>query len=145
MDNFTDSGSWDNSASSNGFDISCEGITNHWLYFIFTGYLVPLISPKMRRYLSETINSCKNNEIAGKIVTLTEFGFDKIQSIENNHEMKNFIRRICIEKNYQYDEEIIDHAAWLFSGDNDERHQSLKQTWTALHDTLDKLQGLPRP
>ena len=89
MDNSTD-GSWDN------LDISCEEITNHWLYFIFSGYLVPLISPKIRGYFHEFINSCKNNEITGKIVTLTEFGFEKIQDIESNHEMKNFIRRICI-------------------------------------------------
>ena len=96
MDNFTDSGSWSESI------ISCEGITNHWLYFIFSGYLLPLISPKVRRFVNEQINSLRNNEITGKIVTLTEFGFDKIQDIQKNGEMKNFIRRICIEKKYEY-------------------------------------------
>ena len=110
MNNFTD-GSWDN------LDISCEEITNHWLYFIFSGYLVPLISPKIRGYFHEFINSCKNNEITGKIVTLTEFGFEKIQDIENNQELKNFIRRFCV----------------------------INQTWKKLNDTLDKLKDLSRP
>ena len=93
MENFTDAGSL-----SDNFDISCDEITNHWLYFIFTGYLVPLISPKLRRYCKETLNSCRNNEVTGKIVTLTEFGFEKIQDIENNREMKDFIRRLCDKK-----------------------------------------------
>ena len=138
-DNFTDN-SW-----SPSLDISCDNITNHWLYFIFSGYLLPLISPKMRRYCKEVINSLRNNEITGKVVTLTEFGFDKIQDIQNNHEMKNFIRRICIEKNYKYDEETIDHVSWLFSGDNDDHHQSIKQTWKTLEKTLGNIKDMPRP
>ena len=136
MDNFTDS-SW------TGLD--CEDITNHWLYFIFSGYLLPLISPKLRRYCKEKINSCKNSEIGGKVVTLTEFGFDKIQDIQNNHEMKNFIRRLCIEKNYKYDEEMINHVAWLFSGDSDETHESLMQTWKTLNRMLEEPKKMPRP
>ena len=139
MDNFTDLGSWSEST------ISCEGITNHWLYFIVSGYLLPLISPKVRRFFNEQINSLRNNEITGKVVTLTEFGFDKIQDIQNNHEMKNFIRRICIEKNYKYDEETIEHVSWLFSGDNDDKHQSIKQTWKTLEKTLVNLKDMPRP
>ena len=135
MENFTGSDSWSD-------DLSCEQITNHWLYFIFSGYLLPLISPKLRRYFHEVINSCKNNEITGKVVTLTEFGFEKIQDIQNNHEMSNFIRRVCIDKNIEYDEELINHVSWLFSGDNDEQHQSLKQTWKRLNETLDNLDSL---
>ena len=138
MNNFTDD-SWDGSI------ISCEEITNHWLYFIFSGYLFPLISPKFRRYLSELINNCKNNEISGKVVTLTEFGFEKIQDIQNNKEMKNFIRRICIDKKYEYDEDTIEHISWLFSGDNDDTHQKLKQTWKTLQETLQNLKNIPRP
>ena len=145
MDNFT--GSYSDSDSGSGSwndDFSCEQITNHWLYFIFTGYLVPLISPKFRRYLHEFINSCKNNEITGKVVTLTEFGFDKVQDIQNNHEMSNFIRRLCIEKNLQYNEELINHISWLFSGDSNERHESIKQTWTRLNETLDDIKNVNR-
>ena len=138
MNNFTDN-SWDDHSWDGDLDISCENITNHWLYFIFSGYLLPLISPKMRRYLNEVYNSLKNNEITGKIVTLTEFGFDKIQDIQNNHEMKNFIRRICIEKNIEYNDETIERVSWLFSGDNNETHQSIQQTWKKLNITLDNL------
>ena len=134
MNNFTDTGSFSDEST-----VSCEEITNHWLYFIFTGYLVPLISPKLRRYCKETLNSCRNNEVTGKIVTLTEFGFDKIQDIQDNDEMKNFIQRMCIEKKIEYNEETIDHVAWLFSGDNDEKHQSIKQTWKRLEETLNGL------
>ncbi len=130
MSNITGSESWD------GFDVSCEDVTNHWLYFIFSGYLLPLISPKMRRYFKEVYNSCRHNEVTGKIVTLSEFGFDKIQEIQNNNEMKNFIRRICIDKKIEYDEETIDNVAWLFSGDNDEKHKSIKQTWSRLEETI---------
>ena len=107
MNNFTDN-SWD------GFNISCENLTNHWLYFIFSGYLLPLISPKMRRYFYEVYNNCKHNKITGKIVTLTEFGFDKIQDIQNNNEMKDFIQRLCQEKNIEYNDEIIENITESF-------------------------------
>ena len=137
MENFTDTGSL-----SDNFNISCDEITNHWLYFIFTGYLAPLISPRLRRYFKETLNGCKNNEVTGKIVTLTEFGFEKIQDIQNNDEMKNFIRRMCIDKKIEYNEETIEHVSWLFSGDNDDKHQSIKQTWKRLEETLENFQDI---
>ena len=130
MENITESGSWSEDI------VSCEDITNHWLYFIFSGYLVPLISPKLRDYFRETYNTCKNGEVTGRFVTLTEFGFEKIQDIQNNNEMKNYIRRICIEKEIDYNEELIDNMSWLFSGDNDDNHQSIKQTWKRLNETL---------
>ena len=132
MENITESGSWEEV-------FSCEEITNHWLYFIFSGYLIPLISPRLRNYFREHYNTCKNGEVTGKFVTLTEFGFDKIQEIQTNNEMKNFIRRMCIDKKIDYNEESIDHISWLFSGDDDDKHQSLKQTWKRLNETLDKL------
>ena len=138
MENITESGSWSEDI------VSCEDITNHWLYFIFSGYLVPLISPKLRDYFRETYNTCKGGEVTGRFVTLTEFGFEKIQDIQNNNEMKNYIRRICIEKNIEYDEELIDNTAWLFSGDNDEQHQSLKQTWKRLNETIDNFKELSK-
>ena len=122
--------------------ISCEDLTNHWLYFVFSGYLLPLVSPRLRNYFKELYNSCKHGEVSGKFVTLTEFGFEKIQNIENNDEMKNYIRRICIEKKIEYDEELIDKTAWLFSGDNDEKHQSIKQTWKRLNETIENFKKL---
>ena len=100
-----DSGSWiwddynnDTILNTTNIDFNnniCENVTNHWLYFVFTGYLLPLVSPRVRDWLSETINSIKNSEVGGKVVTLTEYGFDKIQDIENDSEMKEFIKRIC--------------------------------------------------
>ena len=39
--------------------------------------------------------------------------------------------------NKPYDEETIEHVSWLFSGDNDEQHQSIKQTWKRLNETVD--------
>jgi len=134
--NFTDSSSSYSYSNDLVDDNLCESVTNHWLYFIFTGYLLPMISPRVRNFTKEFVNGLKNNEIAGKVVTLTEFGFEKIQSIENNHEMKNFVRRVCIEKKIEYDEETIDKVAWLFSGDNDETHESITQTWAKLNKVL---------
>lgn len=121
-------------------DNLCENITNHWLYFIFTGYLLPIISPKVRNYFKELINSLKNNEISGKVVTLTEFGFQKIQDIENNQEMKNFIIRLCIERNIEFDDDTIQKISWLFSGDSNEYHESISQTWKKLNNILNNLE-----
>ena len=73
----------------------CENVTNHWLYFVFTGYLLPLVSPRVRDWIKETVNSLKSNKVTGQLVTLTEFGFNKIQDIQSDEEMKEFIKRIC--------------------------------------------------
>ena len=117
-----DSGSWiwddyDNSTLDN--NNICENVTNHWLYFIFSGYLLPLISPRVRDWFRESVNSLKNSSVGGQIVTLTEYGFQKIQDIENNDEMKEYIRRLVKEKNPSlfYSEESLEKLAILFSGD----------------------------
>jgi len=136
MENITESNSWSEEV------LSCEEITNHWLYFIFSGYLIPLVSPRLRNYFREVYNTCKHGEVTGKFVTLTEFGFEKIQDIQDNNEMNNYIRRIYIEKKIEYDEELINHTSWLFSGDNDEKHQSIKQTWKRLNETLDNFKEI---
>ena len=96
----------------------CEEVTNHWLYFIFSGYLLPLISPRVRDWLKETLNSIKNNSVTGKLVTLTEYGFDKIQDIEDNDEMKEFIKRICKSRRpgLLIQEKMFDKLAEEFSG-----------------------------
>ena len=87
-------------------------------------------------YLKELLNGFKNSNIGGKFVTLTEFGFDKIQSIENNTEMKEFIIRICDEKKIKYDDETIEKISWLFSGEKDDKHVSIQQTWKKLNKML---------
>jgi len=96
----------------------CEEITNHWLYFIFSGYLLPLVSPRVRDWFKETINSIKNNKVGGQIVTLTEYGFDKIQDIENDNEMKEFIKRMVKSRRpgLVIQEKMYDKLAEEFSG-----------------------------
>lgn len=118
-------------------DNICENITNHWLYFVFSGYVLPLISPRIRDWLKETLNSLKNNKIGGEIVTLTEFGFQKIQDIENNDEMKEYIRRIVKQKNPSlfYSEESLEKLAILFSGD--EKKNGLAQSWKKLNKIIE--------
>ena len=115
----------------------CENVTNHWLYLVFSGYILPLISPRVRDWFYETINSLRNNKITGKIVTLTEFGFQKIQDIENNDEMKEYIRRILKQKNPSlfYSEESLEKIAILFSGD--EKKNGLAQSWKRLNKIID--------
>ena len=136
-----DSGSWiwddyDNITLSNETDFNnvCEDITNHWLYFIFSGYLLPIISPRVRDWLSETYNSLKDNKIGGHIVTLTEYGFDKIQDIEDDKEMKEFVNRICKEKNPHllYSDTSIEKMVKLFSG------KGGNQSWRSLMKIIKK-------
>ena len=133
MDNLTydfSSDSWVQGSSD-----LCEEVTNHWLYFIFAGYVLPLISPRVRDWFKETLNSLKNNEITGQIVTLTEYGFDKIQDIENNNEMKNYIKRLCKSKNpdIYYSDESIEKMAWLFSGESNNGQEGIQQSWKKLN------------
>jgi hypothetical protein len=96
----------------------CENVTNHWLYFIFTGYLLPLVSPRVRDWMKETVNSLKNNKVTGQLVTLTEFGFNKIQDIQSDEEMKEFIKRICKSRRpgLLIQEKMYDKLAEEFSG-----------------------------
>ena len=96
----------------------CENVTNHWLYFVFTGYLLPIVSPRVRDWFKETINSLRNNKLTGEIVTLTEYGFNKIQDIEDNKEMKNFIKRLCKSRRpgLLIQDKMYDKIAEEFSG-----------------------------
>jgi len=132
-----DSGSWiwneyTNQTNTDHYNI-CNDVTNHWLYFIFSGYLLPLISPRVRDWLKETLNSLKDSNVGGHIVTLTEFGFNKIQDIENNDEMKTYIKRLIQQKNPSlfYSEESLEKIALLFSGD--EKKDGISQSWKKLN------------
>ena len=132
-------GSWiweDNSTNVNN-NIFCDDLTNHWLYFVFSGYVLPLISPRVRDWLKETLNSIKNKEVSGIFVTLTEFGFQKIQDIENNDEMKEYIKRLVKEKNPSvfYSEESLEKLTLLFSGD--ETKKGLAQSWKKLNKIIE--------
>ena len=116
----------------------CESVTNHWLYFIFSGYLLPLISPRVRDFIKDKLSSLRNGEKTGQLVSLTEFGFEKIQDIEDNKEMKDYIRRLCKNKNpgSLYTEETIEKMSWLFSGDKKDG-TGIQQTWKKLNKLID--------
>ena len=136
-----DSGSWiwneyTNQTNTDHYNL-CNDVTNHWLYFIFSGYLLPLISPRVRDWLKETLNSLKDSNVGGHIVTLTEFGFNKIQDIENNDEMKTYIKRLIQQKNPSlfYSEESLEKIALLFSGD--EKKDGISQSWKKLNKIIE--------
>jgi len=134
-DNLTDSSwVWDDSNEL------CESLTNHWLYFIFSGYVLPLISPRVRDWLKESWNSCINSSITGNLVTLTEFGFEKVQEIETNIEMKDYIKRLCIQKNPDlfYSEETLEKISWLFSGESKDGIDGIQQTWKKLNKVINE-------
>ena len=139
MENLTDSSwIWDetNNTTLEHYNM-CESVTNHWLYFIFSGYLLPLISPRVRDFIKDKLSSLRNGEITGQLVSLTEFGFEKIQDIEDNEEMKDYIRRLSNNKNpgLLYTEETIEKLSWLFSGDKD--GTGIQQTWKKLNKLID--------
>ena len=142
MENITD-GSWSWTWEETNPNI-CESVTNHWLYFIFSGYLLPLISPRVREFIKHTYSTLKNSEKTGNIVSLTEFGFEKIQDIEDNKEMKDFIKRLCDKKypnlsSILKDKELEEYA-WGFSGQKNKDNPGLQQTWKKLNKIIE--QGL---
>ena len=95
MDNFTEdtSNSWD------GGIIDCNDLTNNGLYILLIGYIVPLLSPKVRDYGRELLSHLKNaGKVTGNIVSITEYGFEKIQDLTNNEEMSQFIQKVCDKK-----------------------------------------------
>ena len=111
----------------------------HWLYLIFTGYLIPLVSPRVREFIKDKLHTLRNCKVTGQLVSLTEFGFEKIQDIEDNEEMKDYIRRLCNNKNpgLLYTEETIEKMSWLFSGDKDGKEEGMQQTWKKLNKLID--------
>lgn len=143
MDNFTSS-SWDNEYSSFETTVDCEDLTNNGLYLIFVGYVLPLLSPKVRNYGKEVLSTIKNlGNIAGNVVSLTEFGFEKIQDLNNNQEMVNFIQRLCTIKDFKILPNQMIDLAWKFSGDTDNgKKEHMQQTWKKLFSEIDQLSTL---
>lgn len=130
--------SWSWEEVNNNTDLNttsdlCENVTNHWLYFVFTGYLLPLVSPRVRDWIKETVNSLKNNKVTGQLVTLTEFGFNKIQDIQSDEEMKEFIKRISKSRRpgLLIQEKMYDKLAEEFSG------KGGGKSWRYLIDIID--------
>ena len=94
-------------------DIDCPDITNNGLYLIFVGYILPMLSPTIRIYMKDLFIHAKNmGRVTGQIVSLTEFGFSKVQNINSNGEMVKFIERMCNNKDLHIlPQQIIDCAS----------------------------------
>ena len=137
MDNFTNSWNYDNT-------LDCEEIKNNGLYLIFTGYVLPLISPQVRAYLHEKILFIKNaGNIAGKLVSVSEYGFKNVQDLSNNSDMVDFITRLCSKKDlHVLPKQIID-IAWNFSGDTDNgKKENREESWNKLLKEIDRIHEL---
>jgi hypothetical protein len=139
MENVTQfsSESWSNGSEKN---LDCNDLTNNGLYLIFVGYLLPFLSPKVRDYGKEVLSVFRNmGRVASDVVSLTEFGFDKIQGLSNNDEMSAFIQRLSDKKNMNVLSSQIQEIAWSFSGDTQNGSKDHKQeTWKKLLNELDR-------
>jgi len=141
MENITDivssSESWSN-------DLNCEDLTNNGLYFIFTGYILPLLSPKVRSYIKEVVTTIKNfGNTAGKAVSVTEYGFEKVQGLSKNSEMVDFISNVCSKKNIDIKPKELIELAWSFSGDTENgKREGVEQTWNKLMKEVDRIHTL---
>tara|TARA_Y100000996_G_C22447551_1_gene612440 strand:+ start:199 stop:651 length:453 start_codon:yes stop_codon:yes gene_type:complete len=131
-----------NTISSTLFN--CEDLTNNGLYMIFIGYLYPMLSPTIRNYIKDMFINIKNvGKITGQVVSLTEFGFSKLQGIKSNEDMIKFIERICNNKNMKITINEIKECAWSFSGDTDNgKKPNMEQSWNKLLNELDRLHTL---
>jgi hypothetical protein len=138
MDNIT------SFTTNTGENFDCEDLTNNGLYMIFIGYLYPMLSPTLRSYMKDAIVTIKNvGKVTGQIVSLTEFGFSKLQDIKSNAEMVKFIERVCINKDFRVLPGQIVECAWNFSGDTEGgRRENMEQSWKKLLNELDKLHAL---
>jgi hypothetical protein len=134
MDNITNITNITNGLSAVSFD--CEDITNNGLYMIFIGYIFPLLSPTFRDYMKDTFTHLKNvGKVSGEIVSLTEFGFTKIQKIQNIEDMSKFIGRVSKNKNLSILAEDITECAKSFAGGEGYNEGS----WNSLVNELGKL------
>ena len=140
MDNFTEipSNSWNNGSEQ---VLDCNDLTSNGLYLIFVGYLLPLLSPKVRDYGREALSMFRSlGKITSDIVSITEFGFEKIQGLENNEEMSKFIQRVCGKKNLGILPLQIQEIAESFSGDTQDGNKEHKQeTWKKLLSELNRI------
>lgn len=124
--------------------IDCEDLTNNGLYMIFIGYIYPLLSPTFRTYMKDLFVTIKTaGKVSGQVVSLTEFGFSKLQDIKSNEDMIKFIERMCKNKKLKVLPKQAIDCAWCFSGDDDNgKKESLEQSWKKLLKELDRLHKL---
>ena len=141
MENNTDmySNSWGGGLED--LSVDCNELTNNGLYLIFVGYLLPLLSPKVRDYGKEVISMFRNaGEVASDIVSVTEFGFEKIQGLSTNDEMIKFIQRVTDKKDLNVLTSQISEIAWSFSGDTlNGKKEDKQETWKKLLSELDRI------
>ena len=132
------------SDSWSGDFINCEDLTSNGLYFIFTGYILPLLSPRVRSYIKEVIVTIKNvGNVAGKAVSVTEYGFEKVQGLSTNDEMVDFIKNVCSKKDVSIKPKELVELAWSFSGDTNNGHrEGVEQTWNKLMKEVDRIHTL---
>lgn len=144
MENITFNETLVNETLVTGNSIDCEDLTNNGLYMIFIGYIYPLLSPTFRTYMKDLFVTIKTaGKVSGQFVSLTEFGFSKLQEIKSNEDMIKFIERICKNKNLTVLPKQVMDCAWGFSGDNDNgKKESLEQSWKKLLKELDRLHEL---
>ena len=143
MENITDI-SMSSSSWSGDLSINCDDLTNNGLYFIFTGYIVPLLSPRVRAYIKEVMITIKNvGNVAGKAVSVTEYGFEKVQGLSTNAEMIDFIKNVCNKKNVNITPQELVNLAWSFSGDTENgKREGVEQTWNKLMKEVDRIHTL---
>tara|TARA_B100000902_G_C26729217_1_gene630557 strand:- start:113 stop:550 length:438 start_codon:yes stop_codon:yes gene_type:complete len=120
--------------TSGNFD--CEDITNSGFYMIFIGYVYPLLSPTIRNYMKDMFVHVKNvGKVTGEIVSLTEFGFTKLQKIHNIEDMAKFIERVSKNKNLSIMKDDLVECAKSYAGGEGHNEGS----WNSLLDNLEKL------
>lgn len=114
MDNFT------NSTIITNTSVNCEDLTSNGLYMIFIGYIYPMFSPTIRSYMKDMFIHVKNvGKVTGEIVSLTEFGFTKVQKIKSLEDMASFIERVCKNKHLSVMKDECLECAKSFAGDGE--------------------------
>ena len=138
---------------SENMNFDCNEVTNNGLYLLFVGYLLPLLSPKIRNYGHQLLLNFRNcGKVTSDVVSLTEFGFEKIQDLKNNDEMIKFIQRYCDKKKIELLPTQISDISWNFSGDNKNGSiEEKEETWNKLlkkinyFKSLNKVDGINKP
>ena len=95
-------------------------------------------------YGKELFSTIKNlGNIAGNVVSLTEFGFEKVQDLSDNGEMVQFIQRLSTINDLKILPNQMIDLAWKFSGDTDNgKKDDMQQTWKKLLNELDRMNAL---
>lgn len=130
MENFT------NTTIITNTSIDCEDLTNNGLYMIFIGYIYPMFSPTIRSYMKDIFIHVKNvGKVTGEIVSLTEFGFTKVQKIKSLEDMATFIERVCKNKHLSVMKDECLECAKSFAGGEEFNEQS----WNKMLAEIEKL------